>query len=569
MIHSSFSHLTPIGFLQTFVIELMHVCEEAGMAPSEQLIEQIARSASRFFEEAFREEFGLDGTLNAERYADLIVGLKNKIGGNFSLASIDGECIRVLNTRCPFGEGVKNSPELCRMTSSVFGGIAARNFGYAKVVLDKRIALGDTGCDVRIHLDRETAQNHAGIEYRAPSGSTDDRKAMDELQARIEEQMHRIWRQMNARHQDDEAVKRPTIVARSPAMQKVLQAIETVAPSPATVLIRGETGVGKELVARAIHAMSERCHKPFIAVNCGAIPEGIVESVLFGHEKGAFTGAIEVHQGYFERADGGTLFLDEIDALTPAVQTRLLRVIQEGEMERVGGHRTLAVDTRIISATNCDLENAVAEGRFRKDLYYRINVVQLAIPPLSRRPEDLPYLIDLILKRLSKRYKKPVNSVTPEIMNKLRAYAWPGNVRELENTLEKAVLFTKHSEITEISLAETESEPADRRGGWAPPTHALRLNDSPPELCGSQTSGGASGGQCPPYDTNVPAASGMTFKDIRKQALERLEKEYLEQALQRAQGNVNAVADWMELTPRAVYQKLNAYGMDPALFRSK
>jgi hypothetical protein len=273
MINTTFSHLTPIGFLQTFVIELMQVCEEAGMAPAEQLIEQIARSASRFFEEAFREEFGLEGALDAKRYADLIIGLKNKIGGHFSLASIDAKCIRVVNSRCPFGEGVKNSPDLCRMTSSVFGGIAARNFGYAKVVLDKRIALGDASCDVRIHLDREAARYLEGIEYRAPLSTSDNRKTMNELQARIEEQMHRIWRQMSTRHQTDESGKRPIIIAKSPTMQAVLQAIETVAPTPATVLIRGETGVGKELAARAIHAMSERCQKPFIAVNCGAIAD--------------------------------------------------------------------------------------------------------------------------------------------------------------------------------------------------------------------------------------------------------------------------------------------------------
>ncbi|QJD30841.1 sigma 54-interacting transcriptional regulator [Methylococcus geothermalis] len=517
---ANFSHLTPIRFLQTFVLELMHVCEEAGIAPAERLIDQIARSASRFFEEAFREEFAVEGALDAERYADLIVGLKNHIGGRFSLASRDVGCIRVVNDRCPFGEGVKNSPELCRMTSSVFGGIAARNFGYAKVTLARRIALGDAGCEVHVHLDRGAARDVEGVEYLAPTAPGDDRRTMDELQARIDERMHRIWCQMNARHQAEESVRRPIIVARSPAMQAVLQAIETVAPTPATVLIHGETGVGKELVARAVHAMSERCQKPFIAVNCGAIPEGIVESVLFGHEKGAFTGAIEVHRGYFERADGGTLFLDEVDALTPAIQTRLLRVIQEGELERVGGHQTLMVDTRIISATNCDLEKAVAEGRFRQDLYYRINVVRIAIPPLRQRPEDLPHLVDLILRRLSKRYGKPVNSVSPEVMARLRACAWPGNVRELENTLEKAVLFARLPEITDIPLP-----------------------DLPPE------------------------AREQSWKELRRQMLDRLERAYLEQALRRAQGNVNAVAEGMELTPRAVYLKLRAYGMDPAKFR--
>ncbi|WP_198321380.1 MULTISPECIES: sigma 54-interacting transcriptional regulator [Methylococcus] len=516
---TSFSQLTPIGFLQTFVLELMHACEEAGLAPAERLIDRIARSAARFFEEAFREEYAVEGALDPKRYAELVVGLKNHIGGQFSLASREAGCIRVVNERCPFGEGVKNSPELCRMTSSVFGGIAARNFGYAKVTLARRIAMGDPCCEVHIHLDPRVAGKVEGAEYLAPPPPC-DRRAMDALQARIDEQMHRIWCQMNAHRHSRGSTRPPTIVAKSPAMQAVLQAIETVAPTPATVLIHGETGVGKELVARAIHAMSERCQESFVAVNCGAIPEGIVESVLFGHEKGAFTGAVEVHRGYFERADGGTLFLDEVDALTPAIQTRLLRVIQEGELERVGGHKTLMVDTRIISATNCDIEKAVAEGRFRQDLYYRLNVVKIVIPPLRQRPEDLPHLVGLILGRLSRRYGKPVNSVSPEVMSRLLAYAWPGNVRELENILEKAVLFAQPPEITDVPLPDAD-----------------------------------------------PAVGGQSWKALRRQTLERLERSYLEQALRRARGSVNAVAEWMELTPRAVYLKLSAYGMDPAKFR--
>ncbi|AAU92830.1 sigma-54 dependent transcriptional regulator [Methylococcus capsulatus str. Bath] len=515
---TNFSQLTPVRFLQTFVLELMHVCEDAGLAPAERLIDRIARSAGRYFEEAFREEYAVEGALDPERYAELIVGLKNHIGGQFSLVSREAGCIRLTNRRCPFGEGVKNSPELCRMTSSVFGGIAARNFGYAKVTLARRIALGDARCEVHVHLDPQTARNLEGTEYLAPPAG--DRRTIDELQARIDEQMHRIWCQMNNHRPSREAVRPPTIVARSPAMQAVLHAIETVAPTPATVLIHGETGVGKELVARAIHAMSERCQESFIAVNCGAIPEGIVESALFGHEKGAFTGAVEVHHGYFERADGGTLFLDEVDALTPATQTRLLRVIQEGELERVGGHKTLVVDTRIISATNCDLEKAVAEGRFRQDLYYRLNVVRIVIPPLRQRPEDVPHLVGLILERLSRRYGKPVNSVSPEVMSRLLAYAWPGNVRELENALEKAMLFAQPPEITEVPLPDTD-----------------------------------------------PVVGEQSWKALRRQTLERLERSYLEQALRRARGSVNAVAEWMELTPRAVYLKLSAYGVDPAKFR--
>ena len=173
---------------------------------------------------------------------------------------------------------------------------------------------------------------------------------------------------------------------------------------------------------------------------------------MFGHEKGAFTGAVEVHQGYFERAEGGTLFLDEVDSLSPSAQTRLLRVLQEGELERVGGKQTLSVTVRIISATNNNLEELVKQGLFRNDLYYRINVVRLIIPPLAERPEDLPYLVQLIVQRLSKKHNKAVESVSREVMQKIRAYAWPGNVRELENILERSLLFAKGKEITELDL---------------------------------------------------------------------------------------------------------------------
>src|SRR5690554_6282192 len=276
MSQASFSQLTPVGFLQTFVVELMNLCEEVGTVEAEQIIERIAHSAGRFFEETFRAEYGIDQALDRGRYADLIIGLKNRIGGRFHLVSSNPECVRVASTCCPFGEGVRNSPELCRMTSSVFGAIAARNFGYAKVVLERRIALGHDGCQVGIYLNPETAAGLPGIEYCRRQESTSDPKRDNDLQARIEERLHRIWRQMSARCKTFDASERPAIVAQSPAMQNVLRAIETVAPTPATVLIRGETGVGKELVARAIHAMSERSEKPFIAVNCGAIPEGLV-----------------------------------------------------------------------------------------------------------------------------------------------------------------------------------------------------------------------------------------------------------------------------------------------------
>ncbi|ADE16114.1 sigma-54 factor interaction domain-containing protein [Nitrosococcus halophilus Nc 4] len=515
-----FSSLTPTMFLQTFVIELMQAFEQVSKDRREVLIERIGHSAGRFFEEAYREQYEKMEPLDREAYADLIIGLKNKIGGNFSLASSDQHGVRVVNTRCPFGEGVRNFPELCRMTSSVFGGIAARNFGYAKVEIKQCIALQGAGCDVCVYTHPEAAQDHEGIEYHRPSFCPEEKQEISALQARIEERMHQIWYQMGNWQSAKKRQKHPFIVAQSPAMQKVLQAIETISPTPATVLLEGETGVGKELVARAIHAMSTRCNQPFVAVNCGAIPESLIESALFGHERGAFTGAVEVHQGFFERAEGGTLFLDEVDSLSPAAQTRLLRVLQESELERVGGQRTLAVDVRIITATNCNLETLVRTGQFRKDLYYRINVVGLVIPPLRERPEDLPPLIQLILDRLNKKYNKQVDTVSMAVMAKLRGYDWPGNVRELENVLERSLLFTQGCELTAIDLKEAVTESFPRH-----------------------------------------------WKEIKKQAVAQAERGFIEQALRRFQGDVKEVAASMDLTSRAVYMKLREYELDPRRYR--
>jgi DNA-binding NtrC family response regulator len=511
--------------LQTFVIELMQTFEQSCKNNRELLIERIGHRAGRFFEEVYREEYGRgDGPLDRESYADLIIALKNRIGGNFSLASSEQDCVRVVNTRCPFGTGVKNFPELCRTTSSVFGGIAARNFGFAKVEIKKCIALHGTGCEVCIYTHPETARCHEGIEYHDTPGTVQDTQQANALQTRIEERMHRIWYQMDARQATKKRQRQPAIVAQSPAMRRVLEAVEVVAPTPATVLLKGETGVGKELIARAIHAVSERCQKPFVAVNCGAIPESLLESALFGHERGAFTGAIEVHQGFFERAEGGTLFLDEVDSLSSAAQTRLLRVLQESELERVGGRRTLAVDVRIVAATNCDLAAWVAKGKFRKDLYYRLNVVRLFIPALRERPEDVPPLTQLILNYLNKKYNKHIATVSMAVMAEMRGYDWPGNVRELENVLERSVLFAQGNELTRIDL----EEPAD----------ASELFP----LC---------------------------WKDLKRQVIAQAERGFIEQALRRFQGDVKQVAALMELTSRAVYMKLREYHISPKCYRGE
>lgn len=236
--------------------------------------------------------------------------------------------IRVRNTKCPFGDQVRKSPELCKMTSSVFGGIAARNFGYAKVVLDKRIAIGDECCQVSIYVDESAALEFDGDEYHNYKGEARATSSSFEVSERIAKKMDRMW--LESVKNDSAVGRRPLLVSTSPAMREALATVDVIGQTTASVLITGETGVGKEVIARAIHAVSKCWNKGFEAVNCGAIPEGLVESILFGHERGAFTGAYEVHHGLFERADGGTLFLDEVDSLPLLAQVRLLRVLQEG-----------------------------------------------------------------------------------------------------------------------------------------------------------------------------------------------------------------------------------------------
>jgi two-component system response regulator GlrR len=235
---------------------------------------------------------------------------------------------------------------------------------------------------------------------------------------------------------------RAGIITRSPRMEDLLRQAKLVADSDASVLIFGESGTGKELLARAIHQASRRREKPFVAVNCGAIPSDLLESELFGHARGAFTGAIQAHKGLFQAADGGTLFLDEIGDMPLPLQVKLLRVLQEGEVRPVGSTQAIPVDVRVISATHRDLDSQREQGLFREDLYYRLNVVSLNLPPLAERREDIPLLAAHILQRLGERYRKPASTLAPDAMALLVAAPWPGNVRQLLNLLEQAVALT-------------------------------------------------------------------------------------------------------------------------------
>ncbi|MBC6930117.1 MAG: sigma-54-dependent Fis family transcriptional regulator [Candidatus Jettenia sp.] len=238
------------------------------------------------------------------------------------------------------------------------------------------------------------------------------------------------------------------LVGSTSQMQQIFHMIEDVAPSTASILILGETGTGKELVANAIHYQSDRSARPFIALHCAALSEGVLESELFGHEKGAFTGAIQTRKGRFEMADGGTLFLDEVGEMSLKVQVKLLRVLEKGEFERVGGEKTLKVDVRFIAATNRHLEREVSEGRFREDLFYRLNVITINLPPLRERRDDIPILSNFFVIKYTKKYKKEIKGFTPEAMDALCAYHWPGNVRELENVIERAIVLCKKNTLS-------------------------------------------------------------------------------------------------------------------------
>ncbi|PIE90626.1 MAG: Fis family transcriptional regulator [Acidobacteria bacterium] len=231
-------------------------------------------------------------------------------------------------------------------------------------------------------------------------------------------------------------------ISNSEVMRPVLAMIDRVAQLEATVLVQGESGTGKELIMRMIHEKSNRSQGPFIAINCGALPENLLESELFGYEKGAFTGADQQKMGLFEAAKGGTLFLDEIGELPLHMQVKLLRVLQEGKIRRVGGQREINIDMRIVAATNRDLEEEVTEGRFREDLFYRINVVPIELPPLRQRSEDIPLLVHHFVHRFCSKYSEPIKEIHPEVMSALLKYQWPGNVRELENTVERLIALT-------------------------------------------------------------------------------------------------------------------------------
>ncbi|HXJ57394.1 MAG TPA: sigma-54 dependent transcriptional regulator [Verrucomicrobiae bacterium] len=342
------------------------------------------------------------------------------------------------------------------------------------------------------------------------------------------------------------------IVGRCQAMQNVFKLIGQLSASDATALITGESGTGKELVARAIYSHSRRADQPFVAINCAAIPENLLESELFGHEKGAFTGATHQRIGKFEQCNQGTLFLDEIGDMTLATQTKILRVIQSGSFERVGGNQTIQVDVRVIAATNQPLERAVATKQFREDLFYRLNVVRIALPPLRERPGDVRLLVNYFLKKFAEEQATTPHNISLDALNLLQAHTWPGNVRELENVIRRALVVAKGEVILPADLPPEVTTPRLPPGGQAAPALS-------PSSGGTQPAPGALG------DTSVPSLARALFQharlDARLRVLPAVERELIIQALIETRGNQVQASKLLGITRSTLRKRIAKFGI--------
>ncbi|MFA5043632.1 MAG: sigma 54-interacting transcriptional regulator [Kiritimatiellia bacterium] len=351
-------------------------------------------------------------------------------------------------------------------------------------------------------------------------------EAVAGIREQIEERSNLLAENIRLRQELDDRYRPGNIVGNCSSMRAVFHQIAQVADSSATVLIRGETGTGKELVAKAIHHASSRRQGPFIGVNCAALPENLIESELFGHEKGSFTGAAQQRKGRFELANGGTLFLDEIGDISPAVQVRLLRVIQEREFERVGGNQTINVNVRLIAATSKNIEEAIKQARFREDLYYRLNVFPIHLPPLRERRADIILLADHFLQKYNAVHHKAVKRISTPAINMMMMYHWPGNVRELENCMERAVLSVTDGVI-----------------------HGYTL---PPSLQTSEAT-----------HTGILPKDGASLKTM----LASYERELIVDALKKFRGNVAAVARRLGTTKRIIHYSIRSLGIDPRHYK--
>jgi DNA-binding NtrC family response regulator len=355
------------------------------------------------------------------------------------------------------------------------------------------------------------------------------------------------------------------IITKTEPMQAVIRIAEKASGSAIPVLIGGESGVGKELIARAIHGSSERRSKPFVAVNCGAMPENLVESILFGHEKGAFTGATERHTGKFVEASGGTLFLDEVGELPPAAQVKLLRAIQEGEVEPVGARRPVKVDVRLISATNRDLIADVKAGRFREDLFYRLHVFPITVPPLRERPSDIPALARHFLARFAAEEGKRIRLITPEALRLLAAYRWPGNIRQLENTVFRAVVLAESDEVGINEFPQLAAQLASSDAMPAEATHAAPVDHFEPVLIpnGFEDEHLLAPAFASSMGPPIAPADALALLDAEGEVrpIEDIEAELIRYAITHYRGQMSEVARRLQIGRSTLYRKLEALGL--------
>ncbi len=382
----------------------------------------------------------------------------------------------------------------------------------------------------------------AAVEAMRAGAATYVRKPLriEEVRAVVEKQIDRLAlrrRQKELEQQVDESYGMPSIVGRSAKMRQILQLVRQVADTNATVLILGDSGTGKELIAQALHRLSRRRKFPFVAINCAAMNETLLESELFGHEKGAFTGAVRTHRGKFEYADGGTIFLDEIGDMPPTLQAKLLRVLEAREIVKVGSNTPHKVDVRVVAATNRDLEQAVRDGRFREDLYFRIKVVTVGLPPLRDRRDDIPLLVERFVREFAELHGRTARAVTPAALAGLCHYEWPGNVRQLRNVIETAVLITPGDVIDLVNLASEVQEAAP--AGSMPAPMPL-----------------------PPFPD---MADGTGFRGVEALAdvlvsLDDAERILIRNALIAKDGNREQAAALLGISERTLYRKIKQYG---------
>ena len=359
---------------------------------------------------------------------------------------------------------------------------------------------------------------------------------VQELLSQIDQQSLRI---IELQNQLEDRYQFHNIIGKNEKMCKVYTLIEKIAPTDSTVLITGETGVGKELVAKALHFNSSRKNKPLISINCAALPETLLESELFGHVKGSFTGAFRDKKGKFELAQGGTLFLDELGEMSLTTQVKLLRVIQEREIERIGDEKKIPIDIRIVAATNQNLAQQVEKGTFRKDLYYRLNILSIHIPPLRERLDDLPLLTSFFIDSLNDKLNKAIKSISPKVQQHLMTYSWPGNIRELEGVIEKAVILSEGDQIEELYQTNIDQLPTK------PISDPSLLPQSTLETVDSQK---------------------QTFQEL-EDILSEAERNYFLEIFTHYQGRINDIAKHSGLNRRTILNKMKKYGIDKKDFK--